>query len=233
MSDESGGDRKTRAFRVSGNVRGGLLKGAVLLVVALVVVAGIGLVAGWRPHLSNPFQERTVDRSSPAVLRSLEDLSAYHAAAAHFEVIIDLEKDTKWVPSSLRGERVLFVGVGTVDSVVDFGKLGPGAVDVSEDRTSVTIRLPAPTLSEPRIDPKRSYVAARQRGALDRLGGLFGGQGNEQQLYVAATGKMREAAQTDGQVLALARQNTTGMLKGFLGALGFTNVTVTYQEDRR
>jgi Protein of unknown function (DUF4230) len=234
MSDESGAPRSTRAFGVRGvGVRGGLLRLAALLVVAVVVVAGIGLVAGWRPHLSNPFQEHTVDRSSPAVLRSLEDLSAYHAASAHFEVVVDLGKETKWVPSALRGERTLFVGVGTVDSVVDFGKLGKDAVTVSEDRRSATVRLPAPTLSEPVIDPKRSYVVARQRGVLNRLGGVFGGQGDDRQLYQTATTKMREAAQSDGQVLALARQNTTAMLKGFLGALGFTNVTVTYAEDRR
>jgi hypothetical protein len=62
---------------------------------------------------------------------------------------------------------------------------------------------------------------------------VFGGQGDDRQLYQAATTKMREAAQSDGQVLTLARQNTTAMLKGFLGALGFTNVTVTYREDGR
>jgi hypothetical protein len=211
---------------------GTLIRLIALLVVVAIVAAGISFASGWRPSL-NPFKAQKIDRSSPAVLRSLEDLSEYHAASAHMEVVVDVEDNTKWIPSALKGERVLFVGVGTVDSVVDFGKLGKDAVTVSADRRSATIHLPAPTLSEPKIDPKKSYVVARQRGALDRIGGLFGGQSQDQQLYVNATKRMGDAAAADGQVVALARQNTTAMLRGLLGALGFTNVTVTYDEDKR
>jgi len=118
-----------------------------------------------------------------------------------------------------------------VDSLVDFGALGAEAVTVSADRRSVSIRLPSPTLSEPRLDMDRSYVVARQRGALNRLGGLFGGQGNDQELYQLAVDKMRDAAAADGQVLELARTNTAAMLRGFLGALGFTQVDVTFADD--
>lgn len=118
----------------------------------------------------------TVDRSSPAVLRSLEDLAEFHASSGHFEVVVDLEKDTGWIPSWVSGERVLFVGVGTIDSVVSFEGLDESRILVSDDRKSVTIRLPAPQLEEPRIDLDQSYLYARERGVLDRVGGLFGGQ---------------------------------------------------------
>ncbi len=206
----------------------------VLIVVGLVLVlAVVGLVGGWRPSLSNPFGKETVDRSSPAVLRSLEDLSAYHAASAHFEVVVDLEDDTRFIPSALRGERTLFVGVGAVDSVVDFGKLNSGAVTVSQDRRTVSVRLPKPVLSEPVIDSKHSYVVARQKGVLDRIGGfLTGSESDDQQLYVVAAGRMTQAAQADGSVLTLAERNTASMLRGLFGALGFTIINITYEDAK-
>ncbi|WP_226933225.1 hypothetical protein [Parafrankia sp. CH37] len=64
---------------------------------AVLVLAGAAAVTGWRPSIPNPFAERTIDRSSPAVLRSLEDLSEYHAGSAHLEVVVDLEDDSRWI----------------------------------------------------------------------------------------------------------------------------------------
>jgi hypothetical protein len=203
-----------------------------LIVVAIVVLAGVGLIAGWRPSLPNPFEQETVDRSPPAVLRSLENLSAYHAASAHLEVVLDVEDDARYLPEALKGERALFVGVGTVDAVVDFGRLSGDAITVSDDRRTAHIKLPKPTLSKPRVDPERSYVFARRKGALDRLGGLFGGGGsNDQRFYVLAADKMTKAAKEDGSVLPLAERNTRAMLDGLLRGLGFTAVDVAYIDN--
>jgi hypothetical protein len=204
----------------------------VIVAVALVVLLGVVLLMGWRPSLPNPFEEKTIDRSPPAVLRSLEDLHEYHAASAHFEVVVDVQKDARFIPDSLKGERVLFVGVGNVDALVDFRGLPGNAVTVSEDRRTASMTLPHPTLSAPRVDPEKSYVVARREGALDRIGGLFGaGNKNDQEFYVLAANRMTEAAKADGSVLTLAEKNTTNMLQGLLGALGFTTVNVTYKDN--
>ncbi|MCK9876341.1 DUF4230 domain-containing protein [Frankia sp. Ag45/Mut15] len=234
MNDESGTDRPQTAPR-SARIPRLPFSPLRLIAVALLAVLVAGLIAvvvGWRPSL-NPFKERTIDRSSPAVLRSLEDLSEYHAAGAHFEVVVDLEEDTRWIPSALKGERTLFVGVGTVDSMVDFSHLGSGDVVVSPDRRSVTINLPNPTLSSAQLDLNRSYVVARQRGVLDRVGGLVGGISSDKGLYQEASTKMTDAAKQDGQVIELGKKNTTAMLRGLLGALGFTDVKVNYTADKR
>src|SRR5687767_2660213 len=68
-----------------------------LLVAGLLVVAAAGLpsLGSFLPSFPNPFETKTVDRSGPAVLQSLRDLQEYRAASGHFEVIVDLEKDTK------------------------------------------------------------------------------------------------------------------------------------------
>lgn len=207
---------------------GGLLKVVGMLVLLLAAALGVSVAAGWEPSL-NPFAQETIDRSSPAVLRSLEDLAQFHASSGHFEVIVDLEDDTKWIPSWVVGERVLFVGVGSVDSVVSFDGLDEDRITVGDDGTSVTIRLPEPRLEEPHLNVDLSYLYARERGVLNRVGGLFGDQSIEQPVYQRAVERIREAAAADDQVIALGRQNTTAMLEGLLRALGFTSVQVVFE----
>ena len=94
-------------------------------------------VVGFR-LIDSPFTTVTRTIRLRRVLTELRDLADFHAAQAQFEVTLDLEKDVKWVPSAIAGERVQFVGVGTVDAVVDFGTLGAGAVLMSDDAKSVT-----------------------------------------------------------------------------------------------
>ncbi len=197
-----------------------------LVVLALLVAAG--KVGDLLPSIPNPFGSRTVDRSQPALLESLEDLSRYQAATANLQVIVDTEKDAKFVPAIIRGERTVFVAAGTVDASVDFSALDERSIQVSEDRRSVTITLPAPALSPPRIDPKQSQVVSRQRGLLDRLGSVFSDTPtSDRPLLLAAEQKMAAAA-NQSDLRARAEQNTRSMLEGMLRALGYTDVTVTF-----
>ena len=187
---------------------------------------------GCVPSLDNPFATETVDRSRPAVLRAVEDLERFEAAAGHFEVIVDVEKDTRLVPAVIRGERVLFVAVGDVDAGVDFSRLDDGAVTVSDDRTSVELTLPSARLFDVRVDPEASYVYDRDRGLVDRVASLF--QDNptsEQELYVLAEVKLRIAAGEDGTLLRRAETNTRRMLTGLLRALGFERIVIRFAED--
>jgi hypothetical protein len=193
-----------------------------------------GALGGCLPSFSNPFREETVDRSSPVVLRALENLARFQAATGHFEVIVDLEKDTRFVPSAIRGERVLFVAVGEVDAGVDFANLDEDAVEVSDDRLTAELTLPSATFFDVRVDPARSYVYDRDRGLIDRVASLF--QDNptsERELYQLSEQKLRAAAQTDSGLLARAEQNTRRMLTSLLRALGFERVTITFVEPDR
>ena len=123
---------------------------------------------------------------------------------------------------------MLFVGVGTVDAYVDFTELDESAIRISEDGTSVVVNVPAPQLSDPTIDPALSHVADIDEGLLDRLGDLLSGGGDSQQeLYVAASAKMRDAAAAAG-LQAQAEENTTKLLEGLLTGLGFESVTINY-----
>jgi hypothetical protein len=106
-----------------------------IAVVALgVLLVGAANLGHLLPSFPNPFGTKTVDRSQPALLQALEDLSEYRAASGNFQVIVDLEKDAKFMPAFIRGQRTLFVGAGSVDAIVDFAGLDQRAISVSDDR---------------------------------------------------------------------------------------------------
>lgn len=195
----------------------------VLLGVVALIVLGVLSAAG--VVLGGP---REIDRSGPAVLQAVEDLSDYTAATGQFQVVVDIEQDDPILPSFLRGERTLFVANGSVDATVDFDGLGPEGVEVNEDRTAVTVSLPPPTLSDAVIDPEESYVFGRQRGLIDRIEGVFEDEPtSERALYLAAEDRL-EAAAADSDLADTAERNTRAMLDQLMRSLGFTDVTVRF-----
>lgn len=197
-------------------------------VVAVAAMAVAGRLGDLFPSLPNPFGSETIDRTQPALLQSLADLSDYHAATGNFQVIVDTEKDTKFVPSFIRGERTVFVAGGSVDAVVDFSQLDERSIQVSPDRTSVSVVLPVPALAEPTVDPEHSRVVSRDRGLFDRIGSAFSDNpAGERSLALAAQEKMRAAA-NESDLRRRAEDNTRRMLEGMLRALGYTDVTVTF-----
>lgn len=205
----------------------GLLTPALLIVATIAVVLVAQQALRGLPGWLNPFAEETKDRSGPVLLKSIRDLHRYEAASGNFQVIVDLEKDAKFLPDSLRGKRTLFVGNGSVDAYVDFSKMASGAIQVNADRTAATVTLPPAQLEKTNLDPKHSYVYATERGLLNRFGDFFSSNPNDQQqLYVLAAQKIQTAADQSG-LKQRADANTKSMLENMLKALGFTKVTVT------
>ncbi|MGP4045802.1 DUF4230 domain-containing protein [Streptomyces sp. 2A115] len=201
-------------------------------VLSAVVLVLVVLLAGLRlsllPGLRDVFREDTYDRSGPTLLKSIQDISRYDAASGNFQVVVDLEKDTQYLPDAVRGTRTLYVGAGTVDAYVDLGKIGEKDVTVNDDRTSATLRLPHAALGKPALDPDQSYAVSKQRGLLDRLGDIFSDNPNDERAVQRLAARHIGDAAKDSQLTARAEENTTSMLKGLLGSLGFKNVQVTY-----
>ncbi|MFF4272657.1 DUF4230 domain-containing protein [Streptomyces sp. NPDC001536] len=201
------------------------LVSAVVLVL-IVFFAGIRLSV--LPGLKDLFGTETKDRSGPALLQSIQDLSRYDAASGNFQVVVDLEKDAKYLPDAIRGSRTLYVGAGTVDAYVDLGKVAKNDVTVNEDRTSATLHLPHAQLGKPALDADRSYAVSKQRGLLDRLGDLFSDNPNgEQAVQKLAVKHIGDAAKESG-LTKRAETNTTDMLEGLLRSLGFKEVRVSF-----
>jgi hypothetical protein len=175
----------------------------------------------------NPFRSETVVQDHAAVLQSLEDLSDYHAATGEYQVVVDIEDRTKYVPGFLKGERTTFLAQGSVDAVVDLGGLDAESVIVSEDG-SVTVLLPSATLADPAVDHEASTVLDRDRGVLDRVAGAFSDSPtSERRLYLEAESRLAEAA-ADSDLLAKAEENTATMLEDLLTSAGFEDVRVVF-----
>ena len=201
------------------------------------VAAGIGLallvpagfqVADWLPD--NPLGQDVVDTSTPPLLLALDDLSEYHAATGTFQVVVERDVDTRYVPSVISGESVSFLATGTADAYVDFAGLDAGQVTLSADGTAATIALPAPRVGEVRIDPEESHVLDRDRGLVERLGDALGDNPvDDSELYALAEDRLAAAA-AESDLRERAETNTRTMLTGLAQSLGVDEVEVRFAE---
>lgn len=207
-------------------------KRIVALVVAVAGAAVVGLAVVGVTGLLDiklPFQTQTIDRSQPVVLKSIEELSQYHAAVGNFEVVLDVEQDVDFLPDFVAGERSLFVAAGTVDAYVDFTGLAAGDLTVYEDGKAVTVRLPKATLAKPSLDHKRTYLFSQERGVLNRLGDAMS-TASQQAFYVKAEDKLASAATGSG-LTDQADKNTRAMLTGMFGAMGMKVSFIESDQD--
>lgn len=209
----------------------GRLVGRITAIVAA-IVAAIALVlvlsaVHLLPTLRNPFQTTTTVRSQPPLLKSITSLSRYEAASGTFQVVVDLSKQTSFLPSFIAGSQTLFVGDGTVIAYVNFAGLKGRAISVGSGRT-VTVRLPSAQLEPAVLNVSQSYVFAEQQGLINKVANFFSGNPNsQQQVYVLAQQKIQYAARTSA-LRADAQRNTTAMLDSMLASLGYKHVTVDY-----
>ena len=195
-----------------------IIKGIALLVVgAAAGAAGFGVanVFGF-----NPFQSTQADRSQPALLLSIQEISEYHAAVGNFELVVDVEDDASWVPNIIAGRRTLFVAAGTVDAYLDLSGLAAGDLTLSEDGKTATVRLPEAQLDKPNLDPERSSVVMQDRGVLDRIADALDTP-QQAEFYALAETKMTAAAE-ESDLRNQAEENTEAMLTGMFGSLGIS-----------
>jgi hypothetical protein len=197
---------------------------------ALAVLVPVGMkVADWLP--GEPFGQDVVDRSTTPLLLALEDLHEYHAATGTFQVVVDREVHTRYVPSVISGERVEFLATGTADAYVDFADLDAGTVTLSADGTSATIALPAPRVGEVRIDPEESHVLDRDRGLVERIGDALGDDPvDDSELYALAEDRLAAAA-AESDLRERAETNTRAMLTGLARSLGVDEVEVRFDQS--
>ena len=201
-----------------------------LLVVPLVVIAltllallVVGVVSTFDPFASNQ-----VDRSAPAVLEKIQELEQFTAAEGQFVQTVDFERDAKYLPSILKGERVVASVQGNVSATVDFGGLDQNAVKVSGDRRTITLRLPAPELQAADIEESSTKILTRDRGVIDRAEDFFSSNPTDDLPLYRAAEKKVDAAAARSDLQQTARTNTERWLRTFLGAAGFDTVNISW-----
>ncbi|MFC4855018.1 DUF4230 domain-containing protein [Actinophytocola glycyrrhizae] len=195
-----------------------LWKAGRLVLVVVVVVAALMWLVAQVPKL-NPFTTETRDRTGPAMLQAVRDLSQYHAAEGDFQVVVDVEHDVAWVPDVIAGNRTLFVARGSVSAYVDLGTLSDEALTVDEEKKTVVVRLPGPKLAKPNIDQEHTYLYSQDRGAWDRVKSLFE-ETDQREFYLLAEKRIGDAAKEAG-LTTRAERNTRQMLTGIFTSLGY------------
>ena len=209
--------RRRRAVKAAAAVAG----------VALLVPVGIQAYDSVTAWPAAP-EQQVIDRSPAPLLTALDDLAQYHAATGTFQVLVDVEKDTPYLPSAISGERTTLFATGNVDAFVDFTNLGPERIIVSDDRRSVAITLPPAQLAAATVDPAASRVVGRERGLVERVSGAFeSSPTDDQALYQLAEDKL-DAAARGSDLTARAEDNTRQMLTTLARSLGYEQVTVAF-----
>lgn len=210
-----------------GRTRRGLRPTSILMLAVLGVIAVVGIAAwrGWM-GLGDLFSSRTIDRSAPVLVQKLRDRAEFRGASGTFSSTVDLEKRVSVLPTFLAGNRVIYNGVGDVDATVSLKHLTKADVTVQGD--TVVLRLPHAQLGPARLDPTHSHVMNRDRGVLDRLGGVFVDEPtSERQVEQVAIDRIERAA-AKSDLAAKAEKNTARMVTGLASALGVEHVQVRF-----
>jgi hypothetical protein len=212
-----------------GTIRSGIKLGiaAVIVIALLPFASAIGNILGAIP---NPFATTHHERVQPPVLKSLQDLSAYHAASANLSTVVEQSDDADYIPAFIKGDDTTYLAVGSVDAVVDFSHLGTDAITTSADGKAVTVTLPAPTLATPQLDLDNSKVLSHSRGLVDRLGSVFANSPDDTTPLMQQGQAALATAAGQTELVARAKANTTDMLTAMLRSLGFEQVTISFAE---
>lgn len=117
--------------------------------------------------------------------------------------------------ATLFGDRILFVGHGTVIAGIDMEKLGPEAMRY--ENGVLTVQLPPTEIFIATLNNEKSYVYDRQTGVLTKPDPNL-----ETLVRQRAEEEILRAALEDG-ILEQARVNAEAYLFKFFAALGFPN----------
>ncbi|MFL4473082.1 DUF4230 domain-containing protein [Paeniglutamicibacter sp. MACA_103] len=171
-----------------------------------------------------PWQQN--ERNRPALLKSIQNISQFHGAVGHFEVVVDDGgEDNGWVPDVILGRRTLVVAQGTVNAYVEMSGFADEDLTLSEDGRSLKVRLPDAQLDKPNINHEKSYVASQERGAVERIKDALETP-KQEKFYQDAEKKITAAAKESGP-RKRALENTKSMLTGMSGSL---EIEVTFVE---
>ena len=123
---------------------------------------------------------------------------------------------------SLFGDKILFVGHGTVIAGIDMEKLKPE--DMHYENGVLTVKLPPAELFIVALDNEKSYVYQRDTGLLAKPDINL-----ETLVRQSAEEEIRKAAIEDG-ILTQAQTNAEAYLFKFFAALGYPN-TIFLQDQ--
>ena len=200
-----------------------------LALVGVLVVGALAVARGW-VGLGNLFASRTIDRSAPVLVQKVRNLSDYRAASGTFSTTVDLEHKVGILPTFIAGGRVVYSGVGQVDATVDLGQLTTASTSRNADG-GLVLRLPHARLGTVVLDAARSHLMNRDRGVLDRIGGVFVDAPTSERAVEQVSRRRIATAAQRGNLRARAEHNTASMIRKLARTLGVGPVEVRFGSD--
>jgi hypothetical protein len=214
---------RARATKPARRVTSGVIIGVSAVGATTVVVA---LLIGSLSSI-NPFATHTTEHPSSVVLAQMHDLSTYEAATGRFQTLVDQDRTSSVLPEWASGEHVVLSAEGDVEATVDMTHAAE-SMQLSADGKSATVHLPAPQLTQPRLDPSSTRIIDRDTGLLDRVGNaVTDSSSDDAPLYQSASNKL-EAAAAQSNLADVAKANTEKYVTDMLQKSGVEHVTVVF-----
>lgn len=159
-----------------------------------------------------------IDRQ-PAVITQMRELGRLESASYTVEKVLEGGVDQgNDLLNLLLGDRLLFIAHGEVIAGVDLTELADKDVVVSDDRQSVTLRLPPARVLTQRLDNELSRVYDREQGLLTK-----GDPDLESRVRREAESAVLLAA-CEGGILAQAELNAQRQVQILLLAVEFREI---------
>lgn len=159
-----------------------------------------------------------IDRQ-PAVITQMRELGRLESASYTVEKVLEGGVDQgNDLLNLLLGDRLLFIAHGEVIAGVDLTELADEDVVVSDDRQSVTLRLPPARVLTQRLDNELSRVYDREQGLLTK-----GDPDLESRVRQEAESAVLLAA-CEGGILAQAELNAQRQVQILLLAVEFREI---------
>lgn len=188
------------------------------VVVAAVLTLG-GVAAAW--HAANDLLtgRLVLKTDQPAVVTQMEQLNRLETASFTVEKVITGGIDRgNPLFNALAGDRLIFVAHGQVIAGVDLSRLRDEDVSVSQDGTSVSVRLPAAQILSHSLDNQKSQVYDRSTGVFQSPNPQL-----ETQVRQEADRQIVDAACQDG-ILDQANANAQTQVRALLSSMRFTQI---------
>ena len=158
--------------------------------------------------------------SAPDVVEKVQRLSRLETVVYSLDTVIENKESSALLPDALAGDRLLMIVHGQTLAGIDFSKLKPESVQITEAHGSRSIRLTMPPSEVflTTIDNAKTRVYARDTGLF-----VAADPNLETVTRTKAQGELQQAALNDG-ILDAASKNARETVRAMLEGLGFSHV---------
>ena len=209
----------TSNLRAPGRLsRPGLFLAGFICALALLSLLAHSGSAGIGRWLRSTLGDLHIGMDQPAIVQRIQKLQRLESVKYTLEKVVTGERQSRFLPQSLAGERILLVVHGEVFAGVDLGKLKASDVHVSGKQVQIT--LPRAEIFSTRLDNNQTRVYSRETGLLVQADPNL-----ESEVRADAERQIQQAALTDG-ILENASTNARVTVAALVQALGFSDVEV-------